>query len=137
VEFTREADYAMRAVVHLSRLPMGSRVPTATIAEAEIIPRPFLSKVISHLVTARLVTTRRGKGGGVALARSPEEITLLQVTEAVDGPIGINHCLLRSGTCDVDDYCSAHDVWSNIQAGFVDHLDAVTMADLARRELGQ
>jgi Rrf2 family protein len=136
VEFTREADYAMRAVVHLSRLPMGSRVPTTTIAEAEVIPRPFLSKVVSHLVTARLVNTMRGKGGGVALARPPEEITLLQVTEAVDGPIGLNHCLLRSGICDADDYCSAHDLWSEIQASFVKDLDAVTMADLARREFG-
>lgn len=123
MEFTREADYAMRAVVHLSRLPMGSRVPTATIAEVERIPRPFLSKVISHLVTARLVNTMRGRGGGVALARPPGDITLLQVTEAVDGPIVVNHS------------ADAHDVWSDVRDSLVDSLGAVTMADLARREL--
>lgn len=124
MEFTREADYAMRAVVHLSRLPMGSRVPTATIAEVERIPRPFLSKVVSHLVTARLVNTMRGRGGGVALARPPEDITLLQVTEAVDGPIAFNHS-----------HSGAHDVWSDVRDSLVNGLGAVTMADLARREL--
>lgn len=122
MEFTREADYAMRAVVHLARLPMGSRVPTANIAEEEHIPRPFLSKVISHLVTARLVTTMRGRGGGVALARPPEEITLLQVTEAVDGPIVVNPS-------------DAHDIWDDVRDSLIDGLSAVTMADLARREL--
>jgi Rrf2 family protein len=109
-------------------------VSTATISEVESIPRPFLTKVISRLATAGLVDTRRGMGGGVALARSPEEITLSQVIEAVGGPILLNHCLLRSGTCELEPYCAAHDVWADIQARFVQELDGVTMRELARRQ---
>jgi Rrf2 family protein len=121
-------------MVHLAELPMDGRVSTASISEAENIPLPFLTKVISRLATAGLVTTSRGMGGGVSLARSPEEVTLLQVVEAVDGPIVLNHCLLRSGTCDREPSCAAHDVWGEVQDRLVHELDAVTMKDLAERQ---
>jgi Rrf2 family protein len=114
---------------------MDGRVSTASISEAETIPLPFLTKVISRLATAGLVTTSRGMGGGVSLARPPEEITLLQVVEAVDGPIVLNHCLLRSGTCDREPDCAAHDVWAEIQDGLVRELDSVTMKALADRQI--
>ena len=134
MEITRQADYAVRSMVHLAELPMDGRVSTASISEAESIPLPFLTKVISRLATAGLVTTSRGMGGGVSLARPPEEITLLQVVEAVDGPIVLNHCLLRSGTCEHEPNCAAHDVWSEIQDGLVNELDSVTMKALADRQ---
>ncbi len=134
MEITRQADYAISAMVYLARLSLDRRVSTATIAEAEGIPLPFLTKVISRLATAGLVSTSRGMGGGVSLARSPEEITLLQVIEAVDGPILLSRCLLRPGTCELEPCCAAHDVWADIQSRFVQGLDAVTMRELARRQ---
>jgi len=134
MEITRQADYAIRSMIHLSERPMDGRVSTASISEAEGIPLPFLTKVISRLATAGLVTTSRGMGGGVSLARPPEEVTLLQVVEAVDGPIMLNHCLLRSGTCERESFCAAHDVWSEIQGRFVQELKDVTMKNLAERQ---
>lgn len=135
MEITRQADYAVRSMIHLAELPPNDdRVSTATISEAEAIPLPFLTKVISRLATAGLVTTSRGMGGGVSLARPPEEITLLQVVEAVDGPIILNHCLLRSGTCEREPVCAAHDVWDEVQTHFVQELNAVTMRELAERQ---
>jgi Rrf2 family iron-sulfur cluster assembly transcriptional regulator len=135
MEITRQADYAVRSMIHLAELPLNNdRVSTATISKAEAIPLPFLTKVISRLATAGLVTTSRGMGGGVSLARPPEEITLLQVVEAVDGPIVLNHCLLRSGTCEREPFCAAHDVWDEVQTHFVQELNAVTMRELAERQ---
>jgi Rrf2 family iron-sulfur cluster assembly transcriptional regulator len=134
VEITRQADYAVRAMIYLSRLPLGKRVSTAAISEAEGVPLPFLTKVISRLATARLVVTSRGMSGGVSLSGSPEEITLRQVIEAVDGPILLNRCLLRPGTCELEPYCAAHEVWTDIQTRFVQDLEAVTMRELARRQ---
>jgi Rrf2 family protein len=135
VEITRQADYAVRAMVYLAELPLDGRVATASISRAEDVPLPFLTKVISRLATAGLVVTSRGMGGGVSLARSPDKITLLQVVEAVDGPIVLNYCLLRPGTCEQEPYCAAHDVWADIQTRFVQELDAVTIAELARRQV--
>jgi Rrf2 family protein len=114
---------------------LDTRVTTGTISDAEGIPLPFLTKVISRLVTAGLVVTSRGMGGGVALARSPEQITLLQVIEAVDGPILLSLCLLQPDSCELKPYCTTRDVWDHVQARLVQDLDAVTMGELARRQV--
>jgi Rrf2 family protein len=134
MQVTRQADYAVRALTYLAGLPLGGQATTATISETQAIPRPFLSKVISQLALAGLVVTTRGMGGGVALAHPPEEITLLQAVEAVDGPVRVNNCLLRSGNCQMESLCGAHDIWAEIQGRLIQDLEAVTMAELARRE---
>jgi Rrf2 family protein len=135
MQITRQADYAVRALTYLSGLPLGQQATTATISETQAVPRPFLSKVISQLALAGLVVTTRGMGGGVSLARRPEEITLLQVVEAVDGPVRVNQCLLRSGNCQLESVCGAHDVWTQIQGRLIQDMEAVTMQELARREM--
>jgi Rrf2 family protein len=109
-------------------------VTTSTLSEAEKIPRPFLTKVISGLVTAGLVVTSRGMGGGVMLARSPEEITLLHVIEAIDGPIRLSQSLVPSRSRELQSYSAVHDVLANIQARLVQDLDAVTMKELSQRQ---
>ena len=134
MEITRQADYAIRAMIHLAGLPLDSRVSTAAISESDHIPLPFLTKVISRLAMAGLVTTSRGMGGGVSLARPADEINLLQIIEAVDGPIILNRCLLRASTCEREPYCAAHDVWINVQSRLLEELKAVTMGELARRQ---
>jgi Rrf2 family protein len=118
-------------MVYLSWLPLDARVTAATISEAGGIPLPFLTKVISGLVTAGLVVTSRGMGGGTALARSPDEITLLQVIEAMDGPIRLSQCLLQLDSYELEFDDAIRDVWTHIQARLVQDLDAVTMGELA------
>ena len=134
MEITRQADYAVRAMIHVASLPAASRVATAVIAEAQGIPLPFLTKVIAHLVRAGLVTTNRGMGGGVSMACSPDEVTLLDVLEAVEGPIALNRCLLRGGTCEIEPYCAIHDVWLAIQGHLVHDLRAVTLRYLVHSQ---
>ena len=77
----------------------------------------------------------RGMGGGVSLGLPPDDITLLRVVEAVDGPIVLNHCLLRAGTCEREPECAAHEAWAEIQARLVQDLDAVTMKELSERQI--
>jgi Rrf2 family protein len=135
MEITRQADYAVRAMVHVGRLPPGSRVSTATISEAEKIPLPFLTKVIAHLVRSGLVTTNRGMGGGVSVARSPQQITLLEILEAIEGPILLNRCLQREGMCEIEHRCPVHDVWAKIQHSLVKQLGSVTVSELVHKQV--
>jgi Rrf2 family protein len=134
MEITRQADYAVRAMIHVAGLPPETRVSTAAISEAQSIPLPFLTKVIAHLVRAGLVTTNRGMGGGVSIARAPDEITLLDVLEAVEGPITLNRCLLRGVTCELEEICAVHDVWRDIQEHLVRDLKAVKLDALVRMQ---
>lgn len=134
MKIARHTTYAIRVMVYLAEQPMDARVSTVTISEVENIPRAFLSKVISKLVVARLVVTSRGMGGGVSLARLPEEITLRQVIEAMEGPILLHRSLLRAGTGELHPYRASYDVWRDIQARLVQNLDAVTIRDLSTRQ---
>ena len=97
MQITRQADYAVRAVYHLSKLEPGERAATSQIAKAQQIPPSFLAKIVSQLSVAGLLQTSRGARGGVSLARSPEEISLLEVIEAIDGPM-MDHLPLAEQT---------------------------------------
>ena len=67
----------------------------------------------------------------------PEEIALLQIIEAMEGPLQLSYCLLRSGICEHEPGCALHDAWADIQANLVRGLDSVTMAELVRRQNGK
>ncbi len=79
--------YAVAALVHLARVPPGSRVMSQDIARAHCIPRRFLLNTIKRLVAAGILHSHRGHYGGYVLARPLRDVTLLKVVEAVDGPI--------------------------------------------------
>ncbi len=134
MEITRQADYAVRAMIHLGGLPAQKRVSTAQVSKEEKIPLPFLTKVIASLVRAGLVTTSRGMGGGISLTRSPENITLLEILEAVEGPITLNRCLLNGNMCELQPHCAVHDVWAEIQKHLVEELKGVKLDYLVRAQ---
>ncbi len=87
MQITRQADYAVRAVLYLAQLGQDRRASTSQIAQEQQIPPSFLAKIVSQLSVAGLLQTSRGARGGVSLARTPDQISLLEVVEAIDGPI--------------------------------------------------
>lgn len=121
MQITRQADYAVRAVVYLAQLGPNQKASTSQIAEEKEIPLSFLAKIIAQLSVAGLLQTMRGARGGVTLARPPEEITLLEVVEAIDGPIMLNECVNGSFDCNQDD-CPIHSIWLDAQADLVKRL---------------
>ena len=122
MQITRQADYAVRAVLHLARINTGERAATSTIAQEQNIPPSFLAKIISQLSIAGLLHTSRGARGGVTLARDPKDITLLEVVEAIDGPIQLNECVGDSGTCTFEETCPIKLVWCDAQDELVARL---------------
>src|SRR5262245_49375988 len=87
MKLTRASSYALAAAVYLARQKNGTPVSSQVMAEADGTPERFLLKLLKPLVSAGLLRSRKGPGGGYALARPAKEITLLEVVEAVDGPI--------------------------------------------------
>lgn len=122
MQITRQADYAVRAVLYLSRLGTSQRAATSEVAEEQHIPPSFLAKIISQLSIAGLLHTSRGARGGVTLAREPKEITLLEVVEAIDGPIQLNECVGENATCIFDNDCPLRSVWCDAQDELVTRL---------------
>lgn len=130
MQITRQADYAVRAVLHLARAGNTERSATSSIAKEQRIPPSFLAKIISQLSIAGLLHTSRGARGGVTLAREPKEITLLEVVEAIDGPIQLNECVANDGVCTFEDNCPIRSVWCNAQDELVGRLKTTNFADL-------
>jgi len=123
MQITRQADYAIRAIHYLAKVDPTQRSATSQIAAEKHIPPSFLAKIISQLSIAGLIHTSRGARGGVSLARPPENITVLDVVEAIDGPIALNECTFTSVTsCPFGDDCPIRDLWIDTQAELVERL---------------
>ena len=127
MQITRQADYAVRAMVYLAQIGPEQRASTSQIAQEKQIPPSFLAKIVSQLSVAGLLQTSRGARGGVSLARSAENISLLDVVEAIDGPILLNDCV-ANGTCSFTDSCPMKTVWCDAQKELVDRLDNTNFA---------
>jgi Rrf2 family protein len=123
---TREADYAVRCVIEVART---GRTSAAQVARVQGISPTFLGKIVQSLARAGILATRRGVGGGISLARRAEEITLLQVIEAVEGPLCINDCLQSPPQCEQIHECPAYPYLSAAQQQLRQTLD-VSMAGL-------
>jgi Rrf2 family transcriptional regulator, iron-sulfur cluster assembly transcription factor len=130
---SREADYADRILVHMASSPQ-ERFQSKILAKAEGIPESFLSKILQMLIRRRLVRSYRGMGGGYQLAAAPGKLTLYQLLEMVEGPLGLNLCVVSGAGCDFGPQCAVHDVWVVAQDQLRKTLDAVTIDDLARRK---
>jgi Rrf2 family protein len=131
VHLTRQSDYGVRAILHLATVPYGDVIQTRSIAASEDIPGKYLPSIIRTLARAGLIRTLRGNQGGVMLARPPEEISLREVIEAIEGPIVIVHCLRGPNQCNREDDCSFRTVCQNLQDLMVGQLEGTTFADLA------
>ena len=134
MQITRQADYAVRAVLFLTNLDENERVATSTIAEKQRIPPSFLAKIISQLSIAGLLHTSRGARGGVTLAREPRDISLLDVVEAIDGPIQLNECVGDSGICSFEEDCPMKSVWCDAQADLVKTLKGTNFSDMTAKK---
>jgi Rrf2 family protein len=122
-------------MIHMATLPVGTRIQRSTLAQATEVPDSFMSKVLQELVRARMITSRRGVDGGFQLAVAPHTVSMLDVVEAIDGPMQLNQCVGVQGNCERAVHCAAHVVWQEAQDATAKVLKIANIADLARLTL--
>ncbi len=131
LELSRKSDYALRAVIYLSRLSDDRFGRVSEIAKAKDIPQAFLAQILPLLANHGLVKSQQGAHGGYALARSAETISFLDIIEAVEGPLRLNKCVEgEHDDCTILDNCEMQHVWNRAQTQMVEFLRGVTMADM-------
>jgi len=133
MQITRQADYAVRAILHLASIKPGDRAPTSQIARKQGIPPSFLAKIVSQLSVAGIVQTSRGARGGVSLAKTSVEICLREVIEAIDGPILLNECVSNPDNCPYSGNCPVHGIWQEAQNDLIKRLSSTTFAQLTEQ----
>lgn len=131
LHLTRKGDYAIRGMVYLAIMPGEQMSSLCEIATGVDVPSTILAKIFQQFGKHGLVRSYRGTGGGFLLGRSPEKITLLEIVEAVEGPITMNRCLMGKNMCDRETFCTVHPVWREVQDKMKDILSHVTLKDLA------
>ncbi|MBL0060543.1 MAG: Rrf2 family transcriptional regulator [bacterium] len=126
-----QADYALRMLMFVARGHAdGKTFVTRDIAEQQHIPRVFLTKIVAYLSSEGLLETHRGKGGGIALGRKPEEINMLEVIEAFEGSLAFNECTSDPAACVHSQECTIRHAWTHAENHLRDFFRTRTLADL-------
>jgi len=128
MQITRQADYALRAIIYLAKLDEGQKASTSRIASEQKIPPSFLAKIVSQLSVSGLIHTSRGARGGVSLARPAEEISVLDVIQAIDGPIFLNECTENSDACPFMSSCPLREIWCEARAELIKKLSGANFS---------
>lgn len=137
--FSTKAEYGIRVMVHLGRHSDGDAISLGSIADAEGLPLAYLEHLVQRLRRAELVESRRGARGGYTLARTPEDITMAEVVQALEGEIAPIECITADGdgglVCSrehIDTPCPTKLLWTRVQGSIVRTLTDMTLADLVR-----
>ncbi len=130
MQLSRAGEYAVRAMLHLAAQEENGLSQISTISQTWNIPEDFLRKILSALIKAGLVTSTRGIGGGISLARPANQITLLDVFEAIEGKIYLNKCLIGPEWCENRSWCPVHPIWREAQDAFAAVLQKKSLTDL-------
>ncbi len=126
---TKLTDYASVVLTVLASAP--DAVLSATgLAERAGLEPPTVAKVLKPLAQAGLVQAFRGATGGYRLARPASEISLVEIVEAMEGPLAMTECSVHDGQCDIEHSCSARANWRRINDVVADALRRVTLADM-------
>jgi Rrf2 family protein len=106
-------------------------VAIAEISRLRLLPVPFVRRLVGQLVKVGLLTSTRGSGGGVRLARPAREISLLDVVQAIEGTIALNHCVGNETVCVLSEHCPGQSAWTGATQALVQHLASVRFDALA------
>lgn len=135
LELGSKGRYGLRALVYLAET--GGQATADTISDDARIPRRLLARVLARLSRAGLVASQEGRGGGSRLSRPPQEITLREVVEAMEGPFEVTRCIMEDRACGDGRPCAMHEAWEEGQEAILDYLGAQTLSEFVSRTASQ
>jgi len=132
---SKRGDYVLRSAISLARaFEVGVPRKIREVVDETEVPRTFASQILADLVRAGVASSRAGRNGGYWLARAPEDISVLEVVEAAEGPLHAERCALGEGPCRWEAVCPLHETWSAATAVLRQVLATTTLAEVAARD---
>ncbi len=126
---TKLTDYATVVLTALASEP-GTVLSAAGLAERAGLEIPTVAKVLKPLAQAGLVEGFRGATGGYRLARAPGAISLFEIVEAMEGPLGMTECSVHAGACGIESSCNVRANWRRINDVVAEALRGMTLAEM-------
>lgn len=136
---SKKTKYAINALVHLAKRKNDGPILISEIAEKGNIPQKFLEAILLHLKRAGVLASKRGKGGGYYLLKSPDEVNMAEIMRLFDGPIALLPCVTfkyyeRCEECKDEEVCGIRDVFLEIRNKTVDLLKDATLSEIIAHE---
>jgi len=128
---TKLTDYATLVLTVLAARP-GDVLSAPDLAEHAGLEAPTVAKVLKPLAQAGLVEGFRGTNGGYRLARDAAAISLVEIVEAMEGPLGMTECSLHDGQCGIEQSCGVRANWRRINDVVADALRGISLAEMLR-----
>ena len=128
MKLSRTVSYAVQATLQLAKNESSEPVPCSQLASTGNMPERFLLQILRNLVTHGILRSTRGVDGGYSLTRSPEEVSLLEVIEAIEGPLDGNSATIE-GLSD-DSQVKLHDALREVTASARKQLEAIKLSQL-------
>jgi Rrf2 family protein len=132
--YSDSAKYAVLACTELAARRDDRPVQIGRIATSIGISHHYLAKVVQSLVKAGILSSTRGRGGGIQFTGSPSQLGIIEVVKAIDGQHALEDCIFRLCSCDGIRNCPIHPIWGPIREQIIAFLRDTTIADLASRQ---
>ena len=134
LKLSTKGRYGLRAMIDLARHHGEGPVLVRSIAERQEVSSKYLHALLASLKAAKLVRSVRGSGGGYTLARPDQDIHVIQILEALEGPIAVVDCVADAEVCNRAETCATRDLWTDLSRAFEDTLTGLTLEELSRRQ---
>ncbi len=126
----RNTGYGLRALLYMAANSEHASFTAEDLAAAADSSADFMHKIMQALRDAGIVESKRGRSGGFRLAKEPREINLLEVVNALQGPLRVNRCVIGLKVCERSPRCPLRPTWMSIQQTLEEGLRGTTLADL-------
>ena len=133
MRLTTRGRYAVTALLDLALQPADQTITLAEIAARQTISVAYLEQLFAKLKRHGLVSSIRGANGGYHLAKSSDQITILEIIEAVNETVDATRCD-HKGNCQNGTMCLTHDLWHELSHHIADYLSKISLADLLARD---
>lgn len=138
IRLGKMTDYGVGLMTRLARINAPTPLNARELAERSGVPLPTVSKILKLLCQEELLISQRGVGGGYSLARQPEEITLAEMVDALEGPLSLTDCASEGNcNCEYQTDCGLQNHWVGINRKLQATLESVTLAEMAAEASSQ
>ena len=134
MKLSTKGRYGTRALLDIALHQEPKPVPLRDIARRQEISLSYLEQLIGPLIEGGVIRSVRGVGGGVSLAKSPDEIKLSEVIRLLEGSIALVKCVNDPTACNRSDFCITRDIWSEINKSMESVLEATTLQEMLERQ---
>ncbi len=126
--------YGTRALLELALRQGDGSIFLKDIAREQQISLHYLEHLIAPLIAGGIIRSTKGPKGGISLARKPGEITLIEITQLLEGSVAPVECVNNPGTCKRAEFCAARDIWGQLKEVMDSVLESTTLQDLVERQ---